>query len=146
MTKALTRIASSSPGRIRIRDLALRNRNRIESVQQALEGIDGIHDVAANVAAGSVVLHYDPGTIAPAELERRIDAIIDTALAAPGKPGRHTIRRQVNRAAKIGMLGSLGASLALAAAGSKRWHAVTGGVFVACLGVHIGLHRKALLR
>ncbi|TXH92202.1 HMA2 domain-containing protein [Thauera aminoaromatica] len=146
MTKALTRIASSSPGRIRIRDLALRNRSRMEAVEQALQAIKGIHGVTTNAAAGSVVLHYDPTSIAPIELEHRIDAIVDAALAAPGKPGRHTLRRHANRAAKLGMLGSLSASLALAAAGNKRWHAVTGGVFLACLGVHVGLHRKAVFR
>lgn len=53
---------------------------------------------------------------------------------------------QVNRYAKAGMLGSLSASLALAATGQKRLHAVTGGIFVACLGVHLGVHRRSLLR
>lgn len=139
----MNRIASSTPGRVRIRDLALRNPTRMERVESALDRIDGIHDIVPNAAAGSIVLHYDATAIEPDELEHRIDAIVD---AAPGKPGRHKLRRQANRAAKIGMLGSLGASLALAATGNKRWHAVTGGVFVACLGVHLGLHRKALLR
>ncbi|MER2551675.1 MAG: HMA2 domain-containing protein [Thauera sp.] len=142
----MNRIASSTPGRVRIRDLALRNPTRMERVESALDRIDGIHDIVPNAAAGSIVLHYDATAIEPDELEHRIDAIVDAALAAPGKPGRHKLRRQANRAAKIGMLGSLGASLALAATGNKRWHAVTGGVFVACLGVHLGLHRKALLR
>lgn len=142
----MNRIASSTPGRVRIRDLALRNPTRMERVESALDRIDGIHDIVPNAAAGSIVLHYDATAIEPDKLEHRIDAIVDAALAAPGKPGRHKLRRQANRAAKIGMLGSLGASLALAATGNKRWHAVTGGVFVACLGVHLGLHRKALLR
>ena len=111
-----------------------------------LREIDGVGAVECKSAAGSVIVHFDPARVELADFERRIDAIVDAALTAPGKPGRHKLRRQANRAAKIGMLGSLGASLALAATGNKRWHAVTGGVFVACLGVHLGLHRKALLR
>ena len=109
----MNRIASSTPGRVRIRDLALRNPTRMERVESALDRIDGIHDIVPNAAAGSIVLHYDATAIEPDELEHRIDAIVDAALAAPGKPGRHKLRRQANRAAKIGMLGSLGASLAL---------------------------------
>ena len=142
MTEALTRIASSSPGRIRVRDPALRNRNRIEAVVQALEAIDAVHDIKMNVAAGSVVLHYDPEMIALDELEHHIDA----AVVASAKSGRKTLRRYANRVAKAGMLGSLGASLALVATGNKRWHSVTGGLFVACLAVHLGLQRKTVLR
>ncbi|ENO95535.1 hypothetical protein C667_18522 [Thauera phenylacetica B4P] len=91
------------------------------------------------------MVFFDHGQVSPAELERRVEQAVDAALAAPRK-ARRSIHNRLNRAAKIGMLGSLGASLALAATGNKRWHAVTGGVFVACLGVHLGLHRKALLR
>ena len=42
MNSSMTRIASFSPGRIRIRDLALRNRGRIELDEQALARVDGI--------------------------------------------------------------------------------------------------------
>lgn len=142
----MPRIVASSPGRIRIRDLALRSRARIEEVEQALGDLTGIHTVQSNATAGSLVLHYDAGTTNPAELERHIDAIVDAAVAAQRKPGRRALRQHANRIAKVGMLGSLGASLALAAAGDKRWHAITGGVFVACLGVHVGLHRKTVFR
>lgn len=142
----MNRIASSTPGRIRIRDLALRNPSRMEAVERALRELEGVSTVACKPAAGSVVVHFNAARVVAAAFEHRIDAIVDAALTAPGKPGRHKFRRQANRAAKVGMLGSLVASLALAATGNKRWHAVTGGVFVACLGVHIGLHRKALLR
>jgi hypothetical protein len=142
----MNRIASSTPGRIRIRDLALRNPSRMEAVERTLGALDGVNAVECKPAAASVIVHFDSLKVDLAAFEHRIDVIVDAALAAPGKPGRHRIRRQVNRAAKIGMLGSLGASLVLAATGNKRWHAVSGGVFVACLGLHLGLHRKALLR
>jgi hypothetical protein len=44
------------------------------------------------------------------------------------------------------MPASLAASLALAAAGAKRWHAATGGLFLAALHVHLAVHRRHLWR
>lgn len=141
----MTRIASSSPGRIRIKDPALRGRDCLSRVHKELAPLEGVRELRPNLVAGSIVVFFDHGEVGPANLEQRIQQALDAALAAPRK-ARRSIHNRVNRAAKIGMLGSLGASLALAATGNKRWHAVTGGVFVACLGVHLGLHRKALLR
>lgn len=141
----MTRIASSSPGRIRTKDPALRGRDCLSRVHKELAPLEGVRELRPNLVAGSIVVFFDHGEVSPAKLEQRIEQALDAALAAPRK-ARRSIHNRVNRAAKIGMLGSLGASLALAATGNKRWHAVTGGVFVACLGVHLGLHRKALLR
>ncbi|HPE03625.1 MAG TPA: hypothetical protein P5537_06885 [Thauera sp.] len=141
----MTRIASSSPGRIRVKDPALRGRDCLSRVHKELAPLEGVRELRPNLVAGSIVVFFDHGEVSPAKLEQRIEQALDAALAAPRK-ARRSIHNRVNRAAKIGMLGSLGASLALAATGNKRWHAVTGGVFVACLGVHLGLHRKALLR
>ena len=141
----MTRIASSSPGRIRVKDPALRGRDCLSRVHKELAPLEGVRELRPNLVAGSIVVFFDHGEVSPAKLEQRIEQALDAALAAPRK-ARRSIHNRVNRAAKIGMLGSLGASLALAATGNKRWHAVTGGVFVACLGVHLGLHRKDLLR
>ncbi|MDR1855321.1 MAG: hypothetical protein LBR05_10520 [Azoarcus sp.] len=68
-----------------------------------------------------------------------------TALA-PFAPRRGTVRRipKANRAAKVAMLGSLAASLYFAATGNRRAHVWTGGVFVACLGVHLWNHRDRI--
>ncbi|HAY10275.1 MAG TPA: hypothetical protein DCY18_10130, partial [Thauera sp.] len=126
MNPRKTRIASSSPGRLRIRDLALRDRDRIAQFEAQLHQIDGIREIEANASAGSVVIRYDGDRIEAVELERRVDALVDAVLAAPRSPGRRSLRRHANRIAKVGMLGSLGASLALAATGNKRWHALSG--------------------
>ncbi|MHB8786961.1 MAG: HMA2 domain-containing protein [Thauera sp.] len=146
MNPRKTRIASSSPGRVRIRDLALRDHHRIEQFEAQLRRIEGIQELQSNPAAGSVVVLYDRARLDALELESRIDELVDRVLATPRSPARRSLRNRANRIAKVGMLGSLGASLALAATGNKRWHALSGGGFVACLGVHITLHRKALLR
>jgi hypothetical protein len=143
----MSRIVSSLPGRIRVRDKALRNPACLARTESALGSLDGVVALEPNLAAGSIVLHYAPDKTDPLRLESEVDALVDTALAAPHRPpGARSPRMQVNRYAKIGMMGSLAASLALAAAGSKRWHAITGGLFVGCLGVHLGVHRRHLLR
>ncbi|ENO88630.1 HMA2 domain-containing protein [Thauera linaloolentis] len=143
----MSRVVSSLPGRIRIRDKALRNRARLAEIESALRRLDGVVVVEPNVSAGSIVLHYAPDKTDPLRLENEVDTVIDTALAAPQRPaGSRSLRMQVNRCAKIGMMGSLATSLALAATGNKRWHAISGGLFVACLGIHLGVHRRHLLR
>ncbi|MFT3717448.1 HMA2 domain-containing protein [Pseudorhodoferax sp.] len=143
----MSRVVSSLPGRIRIRDKTLRSRARLALVEAELRRVEGVAIIEPNAVAGSIVLHYAPDRIDPVRLENEVDALIDMALAAPQRPaGARSLRMQVNRCAKIGMMGSLATSLALAAAGNKRWHAATGVVFVACLGVHLGVHRRHLLR
>lgn len=142
----MTRIVSSLPGRIRVRDPALRAPDRLDLLEQTLATLEGVAGLRGNAAAGSIVLHYDAGRVDVEAFERTVDEAVDAVLAAPRRKGRHRLRNRVNRAAKLGMLGSLGTSLVLAAAGQKHWHAVAGGVFVACLGVHLAVHRKHILR
>lgn len=60
--------------------------------------------------------------------------------------GKINWRKRVNQVAKQGMLLSLGSSLGLVAAGSKKGHLVTGSAFVGLLGVHLAVHRKSLFK
>ena len=142
----MSRIVSALPGRIRIRDRALRDRARLARIEETLVSLKGVHSLQSNPQAGSLVLHFDTSQLAVETLESAVDAAIDAELARPRAPHRRSLKMQVNRGAKLGMLGSLAASLALAAAGKKRWHAVTGGLFVACLGIHLGVHRRSIPR
>jgi len=142
----MSRIVSALPGRIRIRDRVLRDRARLARIEDALAGIEGVGSLQANPRAGSIVLHFDTAQVSIERLEAAVDAAMDAELARPHAPRRRSLKMQVNRGAKLGMLGSLAASLALAGAGKKSWHAVTGGLFVACLGVHLGVHRRSMLR
>jgi hypothetical protein len=59
---------------------------------------------------------------------------------------KRAILRRLNGYAKLGMMASLGASLALAAAGNKRLHIATGSVYLALLGIHMAVHRRQLLK
>lgn len=142
----MTRIVAAIPGRIRIRDGGLRQPDRLQRLDGVLAELPGVTSVRGNPANGSIVVHYDAAQVAPEHMEKLLERTVDAELALPRDKDAINRRLRINRAAKIGMLGSLGASLALAAVGNKRWHATTGVVFVACLGVHLATHRRQLLR
>lgn len=150
-------IASSVPGRLRLRHAALRETACLENLRTAAGGWHGVREVEANARVGSLLVHYDAALIPQAELEVRLlgaaglaaanDALAEPLPAkAPAAAGRRLNRVAVNRQAKRAMLASLGVSLALAAAGAKRWHVLTGGMFLASLLVHLTVHRRHLLR
>ncbi|MDD2760458.1 MAG: hypothetical protein PHH11_09210 [Methylomonas sp.] len=144
----MNRIVSSLPGRIRIRDKRLRDQGRLKELRSELSKITAITELQDNARTGSVVVNFDPSGIEIAVLETKLDAAVDKVLAEPLTPPLLT-KKRINRYNKIAMVGSLAASLALAAARRKRWrrlHALTGYLFVANLGVHLYLYRKTLFR
>lgn len=142
----MSRLVSSLPGRIRVRDKALRHPDRLAHVHASLARMPGVSDVQSNAATGSVLLHFDGQRIDVDDLEAQVDSLIDQAPVPPRAKSRRALRLRVNQIAKAGMLGSLASSLALAAAGQKKWHAATGCVFVACLGAYLTVHRKHVFR
>lgn len=142
----MTHIVSSIPGRIRIRAPGLRNPGCLARLEQTLATVEGVLTVEGNPAAASLVVHFDAATLVTEEVEALVEQCVDDELSQPRSKYRPSTRVRINRAAKYGMLGSLAASLAFAAAGNKRWHAATGVVFIACLGIHLGVHRRHLLR
>ena len=139
----MSRIASSIPGRIRVRDPQLRQAERLERLRAVLAGGEGVTSSEINPTVGSLLLGYDAATVAPEIMEALVDAAVDAELAAP-RPD--TAEARLNRYAKRGMLASLALSLAFAAAGKKRWHVLSGGLFLAGLGLHLAVNRKRLLR
>ncbi len=142
-------IASSTPGRIRLRHPSLRDPQRSERLPLQVARWRHVREVRANPQAGSLIVRYDNEKLNDASLARRLESSITklgaTPLKLPAKPGG-TTRVQANRWAKRGMLGSLAVSLVLAAAGQKRWHALSGGGFLASLAVHLWVHRRHILR
>lgn len=139
----MSRIASSIPGRIRVRDPQLRQAERLERLRAVLAAGEGVTSSEINPTTGSLLLGYDAATVAPEIMEALVDAAVDAELAAP-RPD--TAEARLNRYAKRGMLASLALSLAFAAAGKKRWHVLSGGLFLAGLGLHLAVNRKRLLR
>lgn len=142
----MKRIVSSISGRIRLRDAGLRDPLRLERLNRSVKSFKGVLTVEANRGAGSLVVHYDPAQIDHGQIEAQLEAMAGAELARPVPERRRITRVQVNRYAKRGMLASLAVSLLLAATGQKRWHALSGAMFVACLMVHLAIHRRHLVR
>lgn len=149
MTKSA--IVSRLPGRLRLRDPSLRPPQDNEALRTELGGWDGMVAVEGNPATGSLLLCYDIAKIPAHEMEARVAARLNTHLGldqpeAPAVAAKERLTlRQMNRAAKIGMIGSLTGSL-LALAVGKKLHAALGAMHVAFLMVHIANHRKKLLQ
>lgn len=150
-------IVSAVPGRIRIRDPLLRDATRQERLGAVLAELDGVVEVEGNPRTGSMLLRYIAEHTARIDMEARVATAVAAELAPQAVAtqeeagGRRKLRRwqrdrRLNTWAKYGMLGSLGVSLALAAAGSKKAHAATGGLFLGLLGVHMAVHRRHLFK
>ena len=152
-------LVSSLPGRLRVRHHALRGTELHQGLLSAFRAWPGVIAAEGNLKTGSILLHYDVARVAQVDMEARVlEAALGFAAgpepAAPEAPPQHprsvsasrrALIRRLNRYSKIGMLGSLALSLAALTA-SKRVHAGAGGVFVALMLVHMGVHRHHLLK
>ncbi len=159
-------VASSLPGRIRLRHAALRNPERLARLQRTIRDWPPVRAVSVNERAGSLLVSYDAFALREDECARRCIAALAGVLparteaptgrataapAANGTPPRAPARSgaprvRANRLAKRAMLATLAASMLLAAMGAKRWHIWTGIAFLHALGVHLWVHRRNLLR
>jgi len=143
-------IVSSIPGRMRLRSHALRAGLRLERLRADIAAMDGVKSMEWNRRVGSLLIHYDAAKTTRDDFEVRVRAALEKISAAGqctqkvGAGG--TARVRANRWAKRGMLASLAVSLVLAGAGLKRWHALTGILFLHALGVHLWAHRRYLFR
>lgn len=153
-------IAASIPGRLRLRDARLGQAATGRALAETLRTLDGVFSVEARPDSCSLLLHYDSARCQRAAMEDA--ALAAVALVFPEGtqvPDIRTVRRATprpagnsrrqrsrdwNRVAKLGMLASLPVSLALAAAGAKKLHIVSGGAFTLLLLVHLIVHRRHL--
>lgn len=143
----MKQIASSLPGRLRLRDPLLRDEAASSPVLAQLEGLPAVLSVQHNLRAGCVTLHYDCGVTSPVVfVPLALDVLRPSTLPGRFADSRREWRRRANRYAKYGAIASLATSLAFAAAGRKRAHTLAGGVFLAFLGLHMAIHRRNLLR
>ncbi|MBK6998866.1 MAG: hypothetical protein IPH35_02435 [Rhodoferax sp.] len=155
-------LASCLPGRIRLRHPALREGRCNARLQAALHTLDGALIVEPNVTVGSLLFHYDLTRCDQRTMESQVAILCGRVLGEPATASdlpdeakmatapvverRRSTPRQFNRVAKVAMLASFPLSLALAALGKKNLHAVTGGVFTLFLLVHLGVHRRNLIK
>ncbi|MDQ2106461.1 hypothetical protein [Azospirillum isscasi] len=161
MTARTSPIASAVPGRIRVRHPRLRRTDRFQEALSRLETLDAFRVTESNPAVGSVLLSYDPDAVTPDDARAQVAALLSPVLdpaetppqetppqdapAAGGKPAAPELKWRINRAAKIGMMGSMAATLAALGVG-KRAHAGFGTLFVAFMLVHMTVQRKRLFQ
>lgn len=159
MTGRTSPIASAVPGRIRVRHPLLRRMDRFQEALGHLEALDAVRVTESNPAVGSVLLSYDPAAVTPEDARSQVEALLsavlhpaeappvpdDPAPAAEIKPAAPELKWRINRAAKIGMMGSMAATLAALGVG-KRVHAGFGTLFVAFMLVHMTVQRKRLFQ
>ncbi|MFC5357445.1 hypothetical protein [Azospirillum himalayense] len=159
MTGRTSPIASAVPGRIRVRHPLLRRTDRFQEALGRLETLDAVRVTGSNPAVGSVLLSYDPAVVTPDDARSQVEALLSAVLhpaeappsaEAPApvvesKPATPELKWRINRAAKIGMMGSMAATLAALGVG-KRVHAGFGTLFVAFMLVHMTVQRKRLFQ
>jgi hypothetical protein len=159
MTERTSPVASAVPGRIRLRHPLLRRHDRLRDAAARLTALDGVHVAESNPAVGSLLVLYDPAALVPATVEANVTAALESVLhpdeapadrseAGPAPPrggDGPDLKRRINRAAKIGMMGSMATTLAALAVG-KRLHAGAGTLFVALMLVHMTVQRRRLFQ
>ncbi|PWC44238.1 HMA2 domain-containing protein [Azospirillum sp. TSO22-1] len=149
MSAHTSAIVSAVPGRIRLRHPTLRRSDHHRDVADRLAAVDGLRVAESNPAVGSLLVLYDPAALDPAEAEARVAAVagLDPGAAPAATPASamRPMASRINRAAKIGMLGSMAATLAALTVG-RRAHAGAGMLFVALMLVHIVNHRRRLFQ
>lgn len=148
-------IASSIPGRLRLRHTSLRNPHRLAQLAAEIGAWPPVQSVVPNAKAGSLRVLYDAAALQETDCIGRCETALQKLLpdetsqkpvrSRPGKAGRSN-QFNPNRLAKHGMLASLALSMLLAATGAKKWHALTGVFFLHALGVHLWTYRNQILK
>ncbi len=152
-------IVASVPGRLRVRHEALRSPALLQELAAQAGQYQAVTQVEPKLQAASLVVYYDAAQWTQAQSHQHIGALLGglLPLAPPPEgamqqrrrmraPMGQTRRQQANRWAKRTMLGSLALSMLLAAQGAKRWHTLTGVLFLHALGMHLWVHRRHLLK
>ena len=146
----MSRIVSSIPGRIRLRDKKLRNQAMLDRLKAELLKIAAITALEGNSRTGSLIVRFDKNSVEMTCIKAQIESAVDDVIGKPAAHQQLLSKKNLNRYNKIAMLLLLGTSLSsLSLAGRKRrirWHRLTGYLFIANLGVHLFTYRKSLFR
>lgn len=143
-------IVSTQKGRMRVRFNKLRSASVAQRAKAEVEKQPGILSVRDNSAACSLIILFDDQKWKAEDLE---DEIMDICIQA-AKPIKkassqnksRTLSKRVNQATKVGMVGTLSASLAYGFMGKKKPHIYYGVAFVALAGAHMLRYSKTLFR
>ena len=146
----MTKIVSSIPGRIRVRDKKLRDQDRLDQLKNELSSIAAITELQEDVRTGSLLIRFDRNAIELVDIESSIDSAVNTVIGMLPKPYTPLSKKNFNRANKLIMLSSFGTSIAALAIPRRSfrrfWHQSTGWLFLANLGAHLYIYRKSVKR
>lgn len=114
-------------------------------MREAAASLNGVNSARVNPAAGSLVVTYDAAAHDGEALEKKLE---DVCLRAgrDAVPVRRDLQAQLNRVTKVGMIATLGTSLAYGYAGKKKPHIAFGSAFLVFAGLHMLRYRARLLR
>jgi len=151
-------IASSLPGRVRLRGSALRDGASSARLSDHIGRWRHVESIESNPRSGSLLIRYNAARIDPLRFDARLIRTIATLFGTTGQAptqlsvtprtqtGHGTPRVRANRIAKRVMVGSLAVSLACGVLRYKRWHILAGWTFVGALAVHLWVYRRHILR
>jgi len=158
-------VKSFVDGRIRLRHPALCSPDNAALLLEMINAVDGVRSTTLNPVTGSLLLEYDPSVL---DLQTLLDmaAPLETFVGShvkqnssldmqpkesqngrkspAGSCSRGFLQRGKRRPLNLGMLFTLGTSMAFALAGRMTGHVAWGLAFLALGSVHIGIHRKSL--
>lgn len=147
MNTAAVTVVSTVSGRLRVRSRRLKSPAFARELAAKLGLQPGVLEVHPNPAASSLAVLFDADEVDLEQLEDEIESLCDARTAPTGRAkGGARLSPSVNRIAKIGMVSSLGTSMAFAALGRKKPHIAFGTAFLAFAGVHMFHYSNRLLR
>lgn len=151
--ESMNRIASSIPGRMRVR---LDSSTQLRLLEQALRAQPHIRQTSLNPRACSLLVEYDANACPRTAMEACVLEFIAPQAEAPtpglavvsstrAAPRRHW-RFVANRYAKAGAVAAMSVSLAALAWRNKRLHTQAGIAALLFTALHMYIHKRNLTR
>ncbi|MBI2894027.1 MAG: hypothetical protein HYY06_10780 [Deltaproteobacteria bacterium] len=131
-------IASSIPGRIRFRHPQLRVHDRAEPARRKVAALSGVEKAQLNERVGSLLVSFDPGRASEQQILEALSLPIDRVDAADEARGR----RPPGGLLSLGLLSSLGMTVAAGILKLKWLHVAAGAALVGFVGAHVYRSRK----
>lgn len=132
-------IASSIPGRLRVRHPGLRAPEAAQIVTR-LAALPGVETVQHNLRVGSLLVMYDENRLREEDLLAALD--VPSAGRADREPEEPVALTVPPRLIAAGMAGTLGLTVYGAIVGKRRLHVTSGMLFLVAVGIHLLAGRR----
>lgn len=145
-------IVSTVNGRMRIRFNRLRSPQIANKAKLEIEAINGIYSCRANPGATSLIIQFNPAEFKIEKLEEHVMQICvqsakkTTIKKGSGENSNKKLAKKLNQVTKVGMIGTLTASVAYGFLGKKRPHIYYGVGFLAFAGLHMLRYSRTLFK